>query len=325
MPGNRPLLDGVLTRPKGTGVNTQDEALLELGRALRSAGYHFITVTPETHRRVNARRFSETARSLRDVFGWNRPFAAELLPAPLLALLDRARMVEKQPDGRLRSLVRYSSLGPGLYLHEAYPTTNKDAVFFGPDTYRFATLLARVPGRFRRAVDVGCGSGAGGLSLAHRVDTLVLADVNERALRFSRINAALNGVPHVEVLLSDALGGVPGEVDLVIANPPYLVDEGARTYRDGGGPHGVDLSVRFTREALRRLSPGGTLVLYSGAPVVDGEDQLRAALAPVLAEARARFQYEEMDPDVFGEELERRPYANVERIAVVSLVATRPA
>ncbi|HLM44967.1 MAG TPA: class I SAM-dependent methyltransferase [Myxococcaceae bacterium] len=305
-------------------MNSQDEALLELGRALRAAGYHFITVTPETHRRVNARRSSEEARSLRDVFGWNRPFTAGLLPSALLALLEGARMVEKQPDGRLRSLVRYSSLGAGLYLHDAWPTSNTDAVFFGPDTYRFASLLARVPGRFRRAVDVGCGSGAGGLSLADRVDSLVLADVNERALRFSRINAALNGVSHVQVLTSDALGGVPGEVDLVLANPPYMVDEASRTYRDGGGSHGVDLSVRFTREALRRLSPGGTLVLYSGAPVVDGEDLLRAALVPVLGEARARFQYEELDPDVFGEELEQRPYANVERIAVVSLVATRP-
>ncbi|MET0402652.1 MAG: class I SAM-dependent methyltransferase [Cystobacter sp.] len=306
-------------------MTSQDQALLELGRALRDDGYHFITVTPETHRRVNGRPSAERARSLRDVFGWNRPFTPEVLPPRLLALLDGARMVEKQEDGRLRSLVRYSSLGAGLYLHEAWPTTQKEAVFFGPDTYRFASLLARVPGRFRRAVDVGCGSGAGGLSLAGRVDSLVLADVNERALRFSRINAALNGVSHVEVLTSDALAGVSGEVDLVIANPPYLVDEGARTYRDGGGPHGVDLAVRFSREALHRLSPGGTLVLYSGTPVVDGVDQLRLALLPVLTESRAHFQYEELDPDVFGEELELRPYAGVERIAVVSLVATRPA
>ncbi|HEX8539168.1 MAG TPA: SAM-dependent methyltransferase, partial [Cystobacter sp.] len=111
-------------------MNSQDEALIELGRALRSAGYHFITVTPETHRRVNARRSAETARSLREVFGWNRPFTAEVLPPRMLALLDGAWMVEKQPDGRLRSLVRYSNLGPGLYLHEAYPTSQKDAVFF---------------------------------------------------------------------------------------------------------------------------------------------------------------------------------------------------
>lgn len=306
-------------------MNSQDEALLELGRALRAAGYHFITVTPETHRRVNTRASSPSKDRLRDVFGWSRPFTEQDLPSRLLAPLEAARMVERREDGSLRSLVRYSTLGSGLYLHEAWPTSSQNAVFFGPDTYRFASLLSRVPGRFRRAVDVGCGSGAGGLSIADRVDSLLLTDVNERALRFSRINAALNGVSHVEVRASDALTNVPGEVDLVLSNPPYLVDEEARTYRDGGGPWGVALSVRFTREALCRLSPGGTLVLYSGAPVVNGEDQLRAALLPVLTEARARFHYEELDPDVFGEELEKQPYANVERIAVVSLVATRPA
>ncbi len=306
-------------------MNVQDNALLELGRALRDMGYHFITVTPETHRRVLARPAAQTAHALRDVFGWSRSFTPEVLPSRLLGLMERSGCLEQQPGGRLRSLVRYSTLGSGLYVHDAYPTTQQDAVFFGPDTYRFAALLARIPGRFRRAVDVGCGSGAGGLSLGARVDTLVLADVNARALRFSRINAALHGTASVETLPSDGLAGVSGEVDLVIANPPYLVDSGERTYRDGGGRYGVELSVRFAHEALERLSPGGTLVLYSGAPVVNGEDQLRAALAPVLAGARATSRYEEMDPDVFGEELDNPPYKEVERIAVVSLVATRPA
>lgn len=304
-------------------MTTQDEALLELGRALRASGYHFITVTPETHRRVNARASARTARTSRDVFGWNRPFTPEVLEPRLLALLERADKLEHLADGQLRSLVRYSSLGAGLYLHDAYPTTDENAVFFGPDTYRFASLLARVPGRFRRAVDVGCGAGVGGLSIAHRVERLVLSDVNEQALRFSRINAALNDVSHVEIVSSDGLQGISGEVDLVVSNPPYLVDEEERTYRHGGGKHGVDLSVRFAHEALRRLSPGGSLVLYSGTPILEGKDPLRAALLPMLAESGAHFSYEETDPDVFGEELEQRPYAEVERIAVVSLVATR--
>jgi methylase of polypeptide subunit release factors len=306
-------------------VTIQDEPLLQLGRALRETGYHFITVTPEAHRRVNDRPSTQTARTVRDVFGWSRPFQPEVLPKPLLSLLERAEMVEYLTNGWLRSLVRFSTLGGGLYLHDAYPTLAENAVFFGPDTYRFAALLSRVPGRFRRAVDLGCGSGAGGLSLAGRVDALVLSDVSTRALRFSRINATLNGVAGVECLRSDGLSAIPGEVDLVMANPPYLVDEGSRTYRHGGGDYGIELSVRFTREALERLAPGGTFVLYSGTPVVEGEDQLQAALRPLLQRPGVQSQYEELDPDVFSEELEKRPYANVERLAVVALVATRSA
>ncbi|SET85539.1 Methylase of polypeptide chain release factors [Stigmatella erecta] len=321
----RACLDRACPPLKAGPVTIQDEPLLQLGRALRDSGYHFITVTPEAHRRVNERPSAQTARTVRDVFGWSRPFQPEVLPAHLLGLLERAEMVEHLTNGWLRSLVRFSTLGGGLYLHDAYPTLAEDSVFFGPDTYRFASLLARVPGRFRRAVDLGCGSGAGGLSLAGRVDSLVLSDVSTRALRFSRINASLNGVSGVECTRSDGLRAIPGDVDLVMANPPYLVDEGSRTYRHGGGSYGIELSVRFTREALERLGPGGTFVLYSGTPVVDGEDQLKAALLPFLQRPGVQAHYEELDPDVFSEELEKRPYANVERLAVVALVATRSA
>ena len=36
-----------------------------------------------------------------------------------------------------------------------------------------------------------------------------------------------------------------------------------------------------------------------------------------------RFDYRELDPDVFGEELDRPAYAHVERIAVVALDAVK--
>ena len=59
-------------------TDVRADALVELGELLRDAGYAFVTVTPETHRRVLARSTAR-ARSLRDVFGWNRVFDASLL------------------------------------------------------------------------------------------------------------------------------------------------------------------------------------------------------------------------------------------------------
>nr|AYM52791.1 methyltransferase [Simulacricoccus ruber] len=301
-----------------------DRALVQLGEALRGGGYHFVTVTPETHRRVNARPGNETARDLRDVFGWSRPFAPEVLPPPLLALLRASGELLHEEGGLLRSGVRYSSLGRALYVHDAWPTLREDAVFFGPDTYRFAAQLARLPGTFGRAVDLGCGSGAGGLSLDGRVEHLVLADVAPRSLRFARVNARLNGQRHFTCVESDVLRGVEGRFDLIAANPPYIVDPDGRLYRDGGGLYGAELSVRIVRESLPRLSPGGTLLLYSGAPVVDGRDLLFAALQPVLDAEDVEARYEEVDPDIFGEELENPVYERVERIAVVTLTVRRP-
>jgi len=43
-------------------------------------------------------------------------------------------------------------------------------------------------------------------------------------------------------------------------------------------------------------------LLYSGAAIVDGEDQLFSALRPVLDAARVHFSCEELDPDIFSDD-----------------------
>ncbi len=299
----------------------RDRALLDVGRQLLALGYSFTTVTPETHRRVLARRDAR-AESLRDVFGWSMPFAPALVPAPLLASLRAADAVTAR-DELLQATVRFSQLGGGLYVHSAYPTLGEDAVFFGPDTYRFCAALARSVVRAGRVVDVCCGSGVGGLALADRVERIVLADINPAALALARVNAHLAGVAdRVELVGGDLFAEVAGPIDLVIGNPPYLLDPGRRVYRDGGGELGISLGVRIVREGLARLAPGGRLLLYTGAPIVEGEDRVRAAIVPLLAAGSARWSYEELDPDVFGEELETPAYATVDRIAAVLAEAT---
>lgn len=303
-------------------LSSREAALVEVGRLLRDEGYRFTTVTPETHRRVNARPGSERAGSLHDVFGWSRPFEASVLPAPMLKALSRAEMCGER-GGLLVSRVRFSTLGDGIYVHSAYPTVDESSVFFGPDTYRYCALLRREVTAATRVVDVGCGSGVGGLCLADRVERIVLADINATALSFARINAEIAGVSdRVELVEGDLFDPVEGAIDLVIGNPPYLLDPGHRVYRDGGGELGIGLGVRIVREGLARLSLGGRLILYTGAPIVDGVDRVRAAIAPILDAGAARWTYEEIDPDVFGEELETPAYAAVDRIAAVGACAT---
>src|SRR5690606_35040496 len=118
----------------------QDQALLHLAQALRERGYHFITPTPLTHERVNQRPENALAEDLPDVFGWSRPFQRELLPPAIFSLMEQAGVLEAC-GSRWRSRVRLSSLDGQLFVHSAFPTEAADAVFFGPDTYRFASAI----------------------------------------------------------------------------------------------------------------------------------------------------------------------------------------
>ncbi|AZF05955.1 class I SAM-dependent methyltransferase [Pseudomonas sp. R5-89-07] len=305
-----------------------DRALLNLGRGLRESGYRFITPTPLTHERVYRRLGTPLAMNLRDVFGWSMPFDNELLPEAFRDELQQAEVIEKH-DALWRSTVRWSSLDDLLFAHSPFPTVEADAVFFGPDSYRFAQVIqAYLQQRFepvKRAVDIGCGAGVGALVIAHaRQDAEVLAvDINPRALRLTAVNAELAGLANVSVYQSDVLASVEGEFDLIVANPPYMNDDRQRAYRHGGGALGEQLSVRIVSESLGRLAVGGSLVLYTGVAMVAGGDPFLEAVKPLLASDAYGWTYRELDPDVFGEELDKPGYERVERIAVVALTVTR--
>jgi SAM-dependent methyltransferase len=258
---------------------------------------------------------------LRDIFGWNRPFERRDLQPPPLALLERAGAVERIDDSRLRSRVRVASLGDDLFVHSAFPTDDVDAVFFGPDTYRFVRFVEqhlRTSGLPRRIVDMGAGTGAGGIAMARRFRDakITLVDVNRQALRYAQVNAPTAGL-QIEYLQSDC---VPDEFDLLIGNAPYLMDASGRAYRDGGELLGGAVSLDWVRQGLERLSSGRMMLLYTAAAYVDGQAPLLSAIQKECRAGAASLTIDEIDPDVFGEELREPGYENVERIAAVGVV-----
>ncbi len=300
------------------------DPLLTLLHRLSGQAYDFTTDSPATHARVVTRK--KEAAGLRDIFGWNLPFREQQLPADLVDLLRDAKALDPVRElggDYVKSRFRVARLGEHLFLHSSYPTDEDDAVFFGPDTYRFAKFVAaelKSLGESRRVVDIGAGSGAGGILAASLLPRarVTLSDVNPDALRLARINAAHAGV-EAELVEGSGLSSVQAPIDLVLANPPYMKDDRSRTYRDGGGLLGAELSLDWALEASRRLEPGGTMLLYTGVAIVEGRDRLREALESELP-ADCTLRYSEMDPDIFGEELERETYRDVERICAVTAV-----
>ncbi|GAC1578468.1 MAG: class I SAM-dependent methyltransferase [Sphingomicrobium sp.] len=303
----------------------RDRALLELLELLRDSGYRFITPTPNTHAIVLARQPNREAQSTEDVLGWSQAFRTGSIDAAVENLLERAEALETTGELK-RATVRVSSLGRHLFLHSAYPTTAANSVFFGPDSYRFARFLTDQLGGVagNSLVDIGTGSGVGAIVAAELMPSkrVAMTDINPLALRLARINAAAAGV-NPSLHCGDVLADVAGELDIAVANPPYIIDSDRRAYRDGGGLHGAELSLRMTRVVLGRLAPGGRFLLYTGSAIIGGRDLLRGKAADAAAEAECSMDYNEIDPDVFGEELAKPQYAKVDRIAAVGAVFRR--
>jgi methylase of polypeptide subunit release factors len=310
-------------------MNKKQTAILALGNSLKANGYSFVAPTPATYARYLARARRHDAAPLVEAFGWNRPFEAHQLSGASRRLLEDAELLDVTAEGQMRSRIRFSSINGMLFAHSGFPTLEPDAVFFGPDTYRFARAISWLSDSYpdftpQTIVDVGTGSGAGGIyaaSLFPSASNIVLGDINAKALQLAEVNSELNGCA-AQVRQSDVLKGIETSADLVISNPPYLIDAAQRAYRHGGGEWGGALAVRIVEEALGRLTDRGHLLLYTGTPIVAGVDTFLETVRPVLQQRVKRFRYVETDPDVFGEELECAPYDQADRIATVALHVT---
>jgi release factor glutamine methyltransferase len=140
-------------------------------------------------------------------------------------------------------------------------------------------LLAREWPRDAAILDLGCGSGVIGLSLAHGLMgkgvSVTLADVSPEALSLAKENAiVLPEGSEVRFVESDLFSAIEGTYDLIAANLPYIPDadetELSREVRRDpalalyGGPLGTEIMERFLRESPAYLNPGGLVAMEFG-------------------------------------------------------------
>jgi release factor glutamine methyltransferase len=142
---------------------------------------------------------------------------------------------------------------------------------------------AYLTGKKALAIDVGCGSGAIGVSLAVRLPQIEVyaVDLSAPALETARHNARRHGVGQRmvfrqgDLLEAVAEDGLVGRVDLIAANLPYIATgelfELAPDVRDYeprqalvAGATGLELYQRLIPQAARFLKPGGRLLMEIG-------------------------------------------------------------
>ncbi len=128
-----------------------------------------------------------------------------------------------------------------------------------------------------RALDVGTGSGVHALLTAVHAKEVIATDVNARALAYTELNAALNGIRNIECREGSLFEPVQGEkFDLIICNAPYVVSPETRwAYRDGGFA-ADDVSQRVVTTAAEHLRDGGyAALLVSWLGFEEGKQDVR--------------------------------------------------
>ncbi len=167
-----------------------------------------------------------------------------------------------------------------------------------------ALAKAAAVGPTRLVADLGTGSGAIGLSIAHELpldSTMVwITDASTEALDVARANIAGLGPAGVNVRVAHGswFDALPAELvfDVVVANPPYVAVGSADLEVSVGdwephaalfaGPDGLDDIRRIIADAPARLRPGGWLVLEIGADQGDAVANLLSSAGFVDAEIR---------------------------------------
>lgn len=158
-----------------------------------------------------------------------------------------------------------------------------DAGVFSKKEVDFGSQLLletfRFPNNDGDILDVGCGYGPIGLTLAKENTNchLTLVDVNERALELSELNAQLNQIKNVTIKKSNLLSALDGKkFSSILSNPPIRA--------------GKKVVHQLFEEAYSHLTDGGDLWIViqkkQGAP--SAIEKLESLFTEVVVEKKSK-------------------------------------
>lgn len=120
------------------------------------------------------------------------------------------------------------------------------------DRGTLAMLSTIQPTSEDKVLDLGCGYGIVGISIGHLIGEhqVILCDISEDAVALAKENALQNGLPGLDVRLSNGFEQIPeSDFSLILSNPPYHMD--------------FSVPKHFIETGYKRLRPGGKMVMVT--------------------------------------------------------------
>lgn len=163
-------------------------------------------------------------------------------------------------------------------------TINKDVLIPRVETEEFVNLalekIAKNKNQELVIADVGCGSGAIGISvwkhLPPQKAKLYLSDISKAAIAVTKINInqLIDEKKNMQLLQSDLLESYPEGIkfDLIMANLPYIpsarvaiLEDSVKEYEPhlalDGGEDGLKYIKKMVKQAQDKLNPGGVILM----------------------------------------------------------------
>ena len=160
--------------------------------------------------------------------------------------------------------VKYTFLGKEIILNSDNGVFSKDRIDFGTNV-----LLNSLEdlSAIKSVLDVGCGIGIIGISLASKYNNLnvQMVDVNEKAVSLTNENIILNKLKNCKSYISNVYSEVNDSFDMIISNPPIRA--------------GKDVVHKIASEAKDHLNDKG--FFYAVVQKKQGADSFKKKLEEV--------------------------------------------
>src|ERR1700712_5180353 len=92
-------------------LSPSEAASVRLLQALKTLDYQFVTPGRDTYHANRLRRAFDPARSLADLFGWNRRVPLRSIDPEIRDLMNAGELLARVPFGRCQSRVACGTLG----------------------------------------------------------------------------------------------------------------------------------------------------------------------------------------------------------------------